>query len=69
MFVLASYAYGQSLSAQRWEKMMAYAERLRRENERLRRPCPTCQTPVKPALQGEHDQAYHSNIRVLITKH
>lgn len=32
----------------------------REENERLRKPCKTCGTLVRPELQQQHDDAYHS---------
>jgi hypothetical protein len=34
-------------------------EPFRRQN-RLRKPCPTCNNLVMPHLQQEHDDAYHS---------
>lgn len=40
-------------------RTLLLTDHYRRENALFRKPCPTCQTLVKPSLQQQHDDAYH----------
>jgi hypothetical protein len=44
-----------------------FAAFYRRQNELYRKPCPTCQTLVKPELLHQHYDAYHPNTPMPVT--
>lgn len=48
-----------SFNNRRREAMERITNYYRQENERLRKPCPTCNTLVKPELQKQHNTMYH----------
>lgn len=43
---------------------LAFADFYRRENARLRRPCPKCSNLVQPHLLGQHYEAYHPGVTI-----
>jgi ribosomal protein S27AE len=46
-------------SHRRHQQRLAFAEFYRKQNARLRKPCPKCGTLVQPKLLGQHYDAYH----------
>ena len=50
------------------KKRAAFTEFYRRQNERLRKPCPKCPTLVQPHLLGQHYEAYHPGTPIPASK-
>lgn len=48
-----------AMGDERKQEFAALLDRMRHENETLRKPCPVCGNLVKPELLSQHYEAYH----------